>query len=212
MSALPIGEEPTTGAEPEPLPSADAWSGGWPQSPGEFAVLVDMYLHRLVCYAFRRLGNVHDGEDVVQEVFIRAYAERAERRHIARPGPYLYRMVANACTDLLRKKHRAFIVSLDDIEAEAICSGGKNPAEAAIAAEALRRAEDFVGQLPDAQAEVVRLRVFDELRLHEIAEILGCTVDTVSSRLRYGFDKLRKIVSRKRGDGNGLPTGSTLSR
>jgi RNA polymerase sigma-70 factor (ECF subfamily) len=211
MSALPIGEEPTTGAEPEPPPSSDAWSGGWPQSPGEFAVLVDLYLHRLVCYAFRRLGNVHDAEDVVQEVFLRAYSERAERKHVTRPGPYLYRMVANACTDLLRK-HRAVIVSVDDIEADQIGSGGRNPAEAAIAAEELRRAEDLVRQLPDAQAEVVRLRVFDELRLHEIAEILGCSVDTVSSRLRYGFEKLRKIVLRKRGDGNGLPTSSTLSR
>ena len=43
------------------------------------------------------------------------------------------------------------------------------------------------------------MRVFDELRLGEIAEIVGCSVNTVSSRLRYGFRKLRNLVSDKQG-------------
>jgi RNA polymerase sigma-70 factor (ECF subfamily) len=75
----------------------------------------------------------------------------------------------------------------------------KNPSEAALAAEELRRAEQLLGRLPDAQAEVVRLRVFDELRLSEIAQIVGCSVNTVCSRLRYGFQKLRGLVSREQG-------------
>ena len=66
--------------EPESPPSDDAWDGPWPQSPDEFAGLVDAYLDRLVRYAFRRLGNVQDAEDVVQEVLVRAFADRAKRR------------------------------------------------------------------------------------------------------------------------------------
>lgn len=211
MTVLPIGEESATGFELKLPESTDAWDGSWPQSPKEFETLVDAFLDGLVRYAFRRLGNIHDAEDVVQGVFVRAFAERSKRKKISRVGPYLYRMVANACTDLLRKCRRSG-VSLEEIGAEAIPSGQKNPSEVAAAAEEMRRAEELLRRLPKAQAEVIRLRVLDELRLNEIAEVVGCSVDTVSSRLRYGFKKLRKIVSKEREYGNELPTSSTISR
>jgi len=211
LSALPIGEESEMGAEPMPLQPTDAWDGGWPQSPREFEILVDAYLDRLVRYAFCRLGNIHDAEDVVQEIFVRAFEERVRLKKISRVCPYLYRMVANACADFFRK-HRNAPVSLEEIEAAEICSEGKNPSEVAAAAEEARRAEELLQHLPTRQAQVIRLRVFDELRLNEIADVIGCSVDTVSSRLRYGFAKLRKIVSRKGGWDNELPTSSTVSR
>ena len=62
------------------------------------------------------------------------------------------------------------------------------------AAEGLRRAESLLARLPEEQAEAIRMRVFDGLRLGEIAEVLGCPINTVGSRLRYGFQKLRNIV------------------
>ena len=70
--------------------------------------------------------------------------------------------------------------------------------EIAQAAEGLRRAESLLSRLPKEQAEAIRLRVFDGLRLGEIAEVLGCPMNTVCSRLRYGFQKLRKLVGGER--------------
>ena len=58
----------------------------------------------------------------------------------------------------------------------------------------------MLGRLPREQAEAIRLRVFDGLRLDEIAELLDCPINTVSSRLRYGFQKLRDAVGRKGAD------------
>jgi RNA polymerase sigma-70 factor (ECF subfamily) len=176
---------------------AEARGAGWPQSHREFDVLVDTYLDRLIRYAARRLGNVHDAEDVVQEVFIRAYAERAKYKAVARPAPYLYRMVANACTDSLRRRGKS--VRLHVLDPDEHSSVETPPSEAAEAEEEARRAEALLRFLPEAQAEAIRLRVFGELSLKEIAETLECPVDTVSSRLRYGFKKLRQIVCRKRG-------------
>lgn len=198
MSDLPIGEESAEVPEPRAPESAEAWDRIWPQSPREFEALVDSYLDRLVCYAARRLGNLHDAEDIVQEVFVRAYTERVKYRAVARTGPYLYRMVANACTDSLRKR-RSCPVSFEDVGQGQSCSNERIPLEAAVMEEETRRAEDLLRLLPEDQAEVIRLRVFGELRLREIAETIGCPVDTVSSRLRYGFRKLRQIVSGKRG-------------
>ena len=180
-----------------PPEAENQWSGGWPQSREEFGRLVDAYLGRLVRYAFRRLGNLQDAEDVVQEVFVRAYADREKRARITMPGPYLYKMTANACVSHLRTRSRS-AVPLETSLAETIPTNIPDPSQAAVALEELRRAEDLIRHLPEKQAEAVRLRVFDELQLHEIAEIVGCSKNTVAARLRYGFRKLREIVTRKR--------------
>ncbi len=161
-----------------------------------FEELVDTYLDRLVRFAFRQLGNVQDAEDTVQEVFVRVYANRFKLERVSSVGAYLYRMVANACTDLLRKRRNRAKVIEELGTMEPTCDG-KNPAEIAEANEQLQRAEELLSRLPTAQAEVIRLRVFDELRPKEIAEVIGCSVNTVCSRLRYGFVKLRRIVPQR---------------
>ena len=176
------------------LQAADTWTRRWPQSPDEFGVLLDLYLDRLVGYAFRIVGNIQDAEDVVHEVLVRAFSERAKRKNISAVGPYLYRSVSNACKDLLRKRKHSE-VSREEIGIEKIWSGESPPSEIVATAEETHRAERLLQRLPEAQAEAIRLRVFGELRLSEIAEVVGCSVNTVCSRLRYGFRKLRDLVA-----------------
>jgi RNA polymerase sigma-70 factor (ECF subfamily) len=177
-----------------------SWDAGWPKTPDEFRTLVDAYSDRLVGYAFRRVGNLQDAEDVVQDVFVSTYRLAPSRRGELRVGPYLYRSVANACTDLLRKRKRS-AVAREEIGGQEPIGTCPEPTELALAAEELRRAESLLARLPEAQAEVVRLRVFDELRLGEIADVVGCSVNTVCSRLRYGFRKLRRLVPEERREG-----------
>ncbi len=198
LTILPTGKQSPEAFEPLRLECADEWDRGWPQSPEVFEELVDTYLDRLVCFAFRQLGSVQDAEDAVQEVFVRVYANRSKLGGVSSVGAYLFRMVANACTDLLRKRQTRAKVIEELGTMESACDG-KNPAEIAEATEQLRRVEKLLSCLPTAQAEVIRLRVFDELRLNEIAEVIGCSVNTVCSRLRYGFRKLRRIAPQRRG-------------
>ena len=183
-------------SKPEPHQRFDAWNHPWPQTPSAVAALVEAYAERLVRYAFRKVGNLHDAEDVVQEVFVRAFANQSRGKGISAVGPYLYRAVANACTDLLRRRHRVE-VSSEEIDPEKVLDGTHGPAEAAQAAEGIRRAEAWLGQLPGEQAEAVRLRVFDGLSLKEIAQMAECSVNTVCSRLRYAFQKLRSLAAKQ---------------
>ena len=175
--------------------SDEALKLAWPQSRGDFAALVEAYAQRLARYAFRLVGNLQDAEDVVQDVFARAFADRAKRKEISAVGPYLYRSVANACTDLLRKRNCSAVFR-EEVDMSQLLGTSKEPGEAAQTAEALRRAEALLGHLPKEQAEAIRLRVFDELRLREIADVMGCSTDTICSRLRYGFQKLRSLVAK----------------
>jgi RNA polymerase sigma-70 factor, ECF subfamily len=180
------------------LAAADNRSCSKQRAQSEFVHLIDGYADRLVRFAFRRVGNIQDAEDIVHDVFVRMFT--SERRDpIVLYGPYLFRSVGNACTDLLRR--RARLAGLhDDMAIDQLPSAGPGPPEAAQVAEEHGRAEAMLRHLPPEQAETIRLRVFDGLSLDEIASVLDCPINTVSSRLRYGFQKLRDAVGKKGSD------------
>jgi len=170
----------------------------WPQARSELALLVEDYADLLVWHAFRLLGSMPDAEDVVQDVFVRVFAA-GRRDEVASIRAYLYRAVGNACTDLLRSRTRSAL-RREPVDIDRLATGKDGPPEAAQAVEESARIEALLARLPREQAEAIRLRVFDGLRLDEIAEVLDCPINTVSSRLRYGFQKLREAVGREGGD------------
>jgi RNA polymerase sigma-70 factor (ECF subfamily) len=165
----------------------------WPQTIDEFDRLVDATQDELVHFAFYRLGNQADAEDVVQDVYVQAFRDRALRRHVTEVRPYLFRMVRNRCTDVLRGRSRS----------------SRQPAEALVdtddtlaAMMAREEANEFARLLqaiPEREAEVLRLRAWSELSFAEIAIAVDAGVPTVKSRFRYGIDKLRRLLQ-KEGD------------
>ena len=175
--------ETTEVATAEPVPT-------WPQSVAEFDALIEATQHRLVQFAFCRLHSLADAEDVVQDVFVQAYRDRARHREVDNVVPFLFRMVANRATDLLRKRKRA-AGPLEDLAIE--------PASAD-RPQHQRSIEKLLARLPSRQAEVIRLRVYGELPFEAVARSMGCSVPTVKSRFRYGIQKLRKVLEREGGE------------
>lgn len=171
----------------------EIWSDGWPQNPQEFETLVDNIIDRLVWYAFRKLKNTDDAEDVVQEVLLKVYADRVKRSNVKKVVPYIYRMVANACLEHQRRNYKRpdqiEYVRLEDIPDET-----RYARQQTAMIEELEWIEKLLSQLPSKQAEVIRLRVIDDLPLVDIADITGCSMFTTKSRLYYGLRKLRQII------------------
>ncbi|HQU41683.1 MAG TPA: sigma-70 family RNA polymerase sigma factor, partial [Pirellulales bacterium] len=81
----------------------------------------------------------------------------------------------------LRRRNRAALFC-EEVGVDELLSAANDPPEMAQATEEIRRIESLLRQLPAEQAEVVRLRVFDELSLNEIAEITDCSINTVCPR------------------------------
>ncbi|MBN2326885.1 MAG: RNA polymerase sigma factor [Candidatus Omnitrophica bacterium] len=187
-----------TATHPHDGAAAASWSDDWPQTPGEFKLLVDAFGERLVRYAYRRLGNLPDAEDVVQKVFLKAFTKRARYRKIHHVGPYLYRMTANACIDWQRYRGRRREESLDERVSGTIARDGPDAAERAFATEEQLCMERLLDELPRRQAEVIRLRVYGGLAFADIAAAAGASEATVKSRFRYGLEKLKvKLSGRK---------------
>jgi RNA polymerase sigma-70 factor (ECF subfamily) len=174
-------------------PSEAAWPGGWPQSREEFAAFVDLFLDRLVGVATNRLRDRDEAEDVVQEVLLKAYVNRGKLRHVQQVGPYLFRMLINACIARVRRGRNT--ISLEELGANDRRQACGDAQEALLRAQEIQHVEELLSKLPVAQATVLRLRILDEFSLVEIAQITRCNLATTKSRLSYGLKKLRQIVN-----------------
>lgn len=166
---------------------------GWPQTIDDFHRLVEATQDELVAFAFYRLGNRADAEDAVQEVYVRAFRDRAKQRHVTEVRPYLFCMVRNQCTDVLRaRSRRSGQRSADVMFADDTLS-------TMVAREQARMIARLLEQIPEREAEVIRLRAWSELSFGEIALAVGSAVPTVKSRFRYGIERLRRLLDGKGG-------------
>jgi RNA polymerase sigma factor (sigma-70 family) len=193
LERTPVLPDEDTPDVPMQQSARQTWSAGWPQTSREFEELLDHVLDKLVWYAFRRLRDQGDAEDVVQDVLVRAYADRDKRKNVERVVPYLYRMVANACAERCRRAgYRP--LSFESLRLDEAPNEPGKACDQMAAVEHLHWIEDLLSRIPADQAEVIRLRVLDELPLAEIAEVVGCSLPTAKSRLYYGLQKLRRHV------------------
>lgn len=149
---------------------------------------------RIYAHSVRVLGERAEAEDVVQEAMIRLWRIAPEwRSGEAKVTTWLYRVVANLCTDRLRKRST---VPLEDV-AEPLDDAGS-------AAEMIQwRARHDALQaallsLPDRQRQAVVLRHIDGLTNPEIAEVLGIGVEAVESLTARGKRGLTKALADKR--------------
>jgi RNA polymerase sigma-70 factor, ECF subfamily len=162
----------------------------FPQTISELSSFIRTNQNRLVRHAFFRLGNKEEAEDVVQEVMIRVYQERESRTNVENPLSYVFRMVYNACIDRLRRSPvTGSAVSLESAGSTKI--NHMNREQEIIAREEYERLNRILKEIPGEQAEVIRLRIFDELSFTEISELLKVPVTTIKSRFSYGIIKLR---------------------
>ncbi|MGO4129377.1 sigma-70 family RNA polymerase sigma factor [Inquilinus sp. YAF38] len=149
-------------------------------------------LHR---YCARLTGSVIDGEDVVQDTFVRALAALPTLEEAPPLRPWLFRIAHNRALDLLRS--RAVRVA-EPIEAASDVAdpASPDPVEVLMRRDAVRTAVSRFVELPIPQRSVVILKdVLDESLL-EIAGLLDLTVDAVKAHLARGRAHLRRINTR----------------
>ena len=157
-------------------------------------VLTARLLPRVLGQATRMLGNRAEAEDVAQEAMLRLWRIAPDwRSGEARVSTWLYRVVANLCTDRLRQRRG---VGLDEI---AEPEDDRPTPDAWLQDEARRRAlADALAQLPERQAQAVALRHLEELGNPEIAEIMDMGVRAVESLIARGKRALAAILAARR--------------
>jgi len=138
------------------------------------------------------MGSVIDGEDVVQDTFLRAFIAIDELREVPPMRAWLFRIAHNRALDLLRSRA---IRTAEPIEAAHEIADPQNldPAEAIVRRDAVETAVSRFVELPTMQRSVVVLKDVLDQSLEEIATMLDLTVNAVKAHLARGRARLKSI-------------------
>lgn len=171
-----------------PARAAPVEGGDW------FASVVRQYEQPLVLYAFRITRDLERARDVVQESFIKLL--HAERRDVeVHVAEWLYTVCRNKALDVRRKEKR--VVPLAEGAMDHHASVDPPPGDQLERTESANEALRFMGQLPDNQQDVIRLRFQGGLSYQQISEVTGLTVTNVGFLLHVGLKTLREKMNRK---------------
>jgi RNA polymerase sigma-70 factor, ECF subfamily len=190
----------TTQRPPESPALVAAHLAGDPQAFGQ---LVLRYQTRLLNFVYRMVGDRERAEDLVQEAFIRVH------RHLHRYDPsrkfstWLYTIASNLAKNELRNRRRSPLVFFQAIRQR--WQGDWRPVDfedsstrpdRVYAAHQLRElVDETVGKLAQHHREVFVLRELEGKSYEEIAEIAGCNIGTVKSRLNRARQSFAELIA-----------------
>ena len=185
---LPAVSVEEIGREHTPDPDAELMTEVSRGSELAFTVLVRRHQNPLLNF-FTRMGALSDGEDLVQETFVRLFRYRDRYRPTARFTALLYHLARNVWADRGRKDARCERLT-SGLRAESAVSSAPdftNPGERLDVDAALQK-------LSPKLREVIVLNVYQRLRYQEIADVLGIPLGTVKSRINLAVAALKEIL------------------
>lgn len=148
-----------------------------------YNLLVSRWEKRVFNYLLRLTGHREDALDVSQETFLKAYQNLPKLDDPARFAGWLFRIAHNEAYSLLRRRRPE--ADLADNARPANPGGRLLPIELSLAVESALKG------LSEDHREAVLLKVYQGFKFEEMAEILGCPVSTVKSRLYTALDLMK---------------------
>ena len=139
----------------------------------DFTELYRAHLRDVYSYAYYRIGNHHDAEDITEQTFVQAYRhfERAQRESNGRPlRPWLIRIAHNLAANYYRDRSRKPQTNLDDA---AILSAPLDTERVVEEREEVKEVLEGVSKLPDDRREALIMRFALDMDNREIARALG---------------------------------------
>lgn len=152
-----------------------------------FRRLFEAYRRRVYSTARHILGSDAAAKDATQQVFLTVWRHLGRFQTEGDFSPWLYRVVVNTCLSERRR-----LVRFSDHEPEEGVAGAGQ--EHAVQA---REVEAALGRLSQKLRVPLVLRHVEGLSYEEIAEVLGCSLGTVASRLSRGQQALAKAMTQQ---------------
>ncbi len=200
---VPVARIPQARPQPVAVPTDEELVAAYLKgNKSAFEELVRRYEDRLYRLSFRMLGNHHDALDAVQEILIKLMAALPKFQGRSRFGTWLYRLAANTCLDIRRKRGRTAAESL-----EATLEYSPGAALAMLDDEPAGSPDVYVEQqyrenlvraalekLPESQRQLLIMRDLEDLSNSQVAEILGIEVGALKARLHRARQALKRVL------------------
>lgn len=163
-----------------------------------FNQLILRWERPIYALAYRTIGREEDARDIVQDTFLRAYRALPGFKGQAKFSSWLYRIALNLCRDWVRKQRRTPTVAIPEGVDVAELASEQGPAESIEDLVARREMSRAVAQamthLPEEQRTAIILKEYHGLTFQEIADLQGCPLSTVKTRLYQGLTVLRRYL------------------
>src|SRR3954451_14938558 len=171
------------------------------QLDAEFSELYRAHLRDVYSYAYYRVGNHHDAEDLTEQTFLQAYRhyERAMAESDGRPlRPWLIRIAPTPAATLSRDRSRRPQTPIEDSETLRTIHTTEDLVEGR---DELARILEGVKELPDDRREALIMRFALGMDNREIARAMGRTDGATKVLLHRAIKQLEEIVAARQGTG-----------
>jgi len=160
------------------------------------ASLYDTHINQVYRYALARLGNVHDAEDVAEEIFLRMLngLPGYEWRRVPFAA-WLMRIARNEVISFARRNHRRAHDS--ELPEDLVDRGNNDPEEVTERTLALEDLRSAVSKLPEAQRDVILLRFASGLSVADTARALGKNENNVKVLQHKGMQRIQLLMTPK---------------
>jgi RNA polymerase sigma-70 factor (ECF subfamily) len=167
-----------------------------------FNQLVIRWERPIFALAYRVIGREEDARDVCQETFLRAFRAIKGFKGQAKFSSWLYRIALNLCRDWIRRERRAPLVQVPE-GLDPMDLANELPSQAESLDDTVSRREmssavaRAMASLPEEQRTAIILKEYHGLTFQEIADLLGCPLSTVKTRLYQGLAVLRRHLEKQ---------------
>jgi RNA polymerase sigma factor (sigma-70 family) len=166
-----------------------------------FEVLVSRYKKSLFGLIYHYVGEYHETEDVLQQVWLQLYLSLATLRSDVRIKPWLVTVARNRSLDVLRHKR---VLSFSEVKTsneedgvaflDAILDSSPTPEELAERHDLQREIQNAIKSLPHTYRSVVWLSYGRQLNHSEIARILNVPASRVKTQFNRAKPYLRAVL------------------
>jgi RNA polymerase sigma-70 factor, ECF subfamily len=165
-----------------------------------FNELILRWERPIYALAYRTIGREEDARDVCQETFLRAFRALPGFRGQAKFSSWLYRIALNLCRDWIRRERRAQVVqapeNVDLLELASALEPSETVEDLVTRKDLARAVERAMASLPEEQRTAIVLKEYHGLTFQEIADLVGCPLSTVKTRLYQGLTVLRRELAK----------------
>jgi RNA polymerase sigma-70 factor (ECF subfamily) len=164
----------------------------------QLASLYDEYYDKIAHYAYVRIGDKMEAQDIAGEVFLKALESlnTYQERDIPMQA-WLFKIAHNLVVDHLRKVTKYKTIPIETIEIE----DESDPQKTAETNIEMERVAMAMQQLTDEQKEVIRLRFFGGLSSREVSGLLNKSDGAVREMQRAALEKLRGLLGESKPGG-----------